>query len=474
MDLDRLFHPRSIAVVGASLSLGEGKLPFFQILKFAGYKGPVYPVNPSHQEILGEKVYPSLDAVPNAVDLAICTIPARFALETVELAVQKDIPFVHFFTSGFSEQGDRDLEDSLIRAARKGRTRIVGPNCLGVHCTGSRVTFDPTILQEQPGTVAFLSQSGGVANNFTRMATARRIGLNKAVSYGNQIDLRVEDFLEYFAKDDGIRVIAAYIEDIKDGRAFLEALDRLTRVKPVVVLKGGITQEGAQAASSHTGALAGHHPVWTGLLRQHRCIEVETQEQLVDLVMMAASEKLPLGPRLGFLAAGGGTSVLFTDLAVRAGLSVPELEKRTQESIAGKIPKVNTSVRNPVDLGAFGFDYRVMTHSMEAVDSERGIDAIVVYLCLDFLLVFREKDIEKGFQAIASKAGALSKPVIVVVGRTADDNPRIEQSRLLALSIFRGARLPMYFTLQDAVYATSRILRWSARRREVSSSSVRG
>ena len=467
MDLGRLFYPRSIAVVGASLSLGEGKLPFYQILKFSGYEGPLYPVNPAHQEILGEKVYPSLDQVPDAVDLAICTIPARFALETVEIAVQKDIPFVHFFTSGFSEQGDRDLEEALIRAARRGRTRIVGPNCLGVHCTGSRVTFDPAILQEQPGKVAFLSQSGGVANNFTRMATARRIGLNKAVSYGNQIDLRVEDFLEYFAQDEGIRVIAAYIEDIKDGRAFLETIGKLTQTKPVVVLKGGITQEGAQAAASHTGALAGHHPIWSGLLRQYRCIEVDTQEQLVDLVMMATSEKLPRGPRLGFVAAGGGTSVLFTDLAVLAGLSVPELEKRTQESIAGKIPKVNTSVRNPVDLGAFGFDHRVMTHSMEAVDLERGIDSIVVYLCLDFLLMFREKDVEKGFRDIASKAGELSKPVIVVVGRTADDNPRIEQLRLLALSIFRGAGLPIYFTLQDAVYATSRILRWSSGRAQM-------
>lgn len=463
MDLHRLFHPRSIAVVGASLSLGEGKLPFFQILKAAGYPGPIYPVNPAHREILGEKVYPDLDSVPETVDLAICTIPARAALDTLARAVKRGIPFVHFFTSGFSERGDRGLEEALLRTARSGRTRIVGPNCLGVHCTASRVTFDPFILEDKPGPVAFLSQSGGVANNFTRMARARRLSLNKAVSYGNQIDLRVEDYLEYFVRDDGIRVVAAYIEDIKDGRRFFEVARRLTRTRPFIVLKGGRTEAGALAAASHTGALAGNRPVWSGLLRQAGCVEVETQEQLVDLVMIAASERLPRGPRLGFLAAGGGTSVLFTDLAVLSGLAVPELEPPTQETIARKIPAVNTSVRNPVDLGAFGFDYRIMAHGMEALDRDRTIDVIVIYLCLDFLLMFRSEEIDTGLQAIAAAAAETEKPVAVVVARNADDNPRLGEIRRAALTAFRGQGLPLFNTLQDAVFALSRILRWTLR-----------
>jgi acyl-CoA synthetase (NDP forming) len=463
MDLHRLFHPRSIAVVGASLSLGEGKLPFFQILKAAGYPGPVYPVNPAHREILGEKVYPDLESLPEPVDLAICTIPARAALETLERAVKKGIPFVHFFTSGFSERGDRELEEALVRAARAGRTRIVGPNCLGVHCTESRVTFDPFILEDKPGPVAFLSQSGGVANNFTRMARARRVGLNKAVSYGNQIDLRVEDYLEYFAKDRGIRAVAAYIEDLKDGRRFLEIAGRLTRDRPLVVLKGGRTEAGAKAAASHTGALAGSRAVWSGLLRQAGCIEVETQEQLVDLVMLATAERLPRGSRLGFLAAGGGTSVLFTDLAVLSGLSVPELERHTQESISQKIPAVNTSTCNPVDLGAFGFDYRIMAHGMEALDRDSNIDVIVIYLCLDFLLMFRSEEIDTGLQAIAAAAARTEKPVVAVVARNADDNPRLGEIRRSALAAFRGQGLPLFNTLQDAVFALSRILRWTLR-----------
>ncbi|MEW6440025.1 MAG: CoA-binding protein [bacterium] len=463
MALDRLFHPRSIAVVGASLSLGEGKLPFYQILRMAGFKGPLYAVNPAHKELLGEKVYPSLEAVPETVDLAICTIPARHALGTVEVAARRQIPFIHFFTSGFSEQGDRQLEQDLIRAARQGPTRIVGPNCLGVHCTASRVSFDPTILDEQPGPFALLSQSGGVANNCTRLARARRVGLNKAVSYGNQIDLRVEDFLEYFADDDGIRAIGAYIEDIKDGRAFLRALGRVTPAKPVIVLKGGATEEGAAAAASHTGALAGSQPVWSGLMRQHRCIEVETQEQLVDALLLATSEKLPRGNRLGFLAAGGGTSVLFTDCAVKAGLAIPELAAETQEKIAARIPQVNTSTRNPVDLGAFGFDHRIMSLGMRALDLDPNIDVIVIYLCLDFLQMFREEALEAGFRAMAAEGASRARPVVVVISRWMEDDPRIEQMRLRALSAFRDAGLPLYANIQDAVHALRAILRWTAR-----------
>ena len=156
MDLHRLFYPRRIAVVGASPNLGGGKIPFYQILKVSKYEGPVYPVNPAHKEIDGEKVYTSLEEVPDGVDLAICSVPVRYALRTLEVAVDKGIPFVHFFTSGFSEIGDRALEEEMVRVARRGNTRIVGPNCLGVHCAESRVTFDPTLRQKGLGSVAFL------------------------------------------------------------------------------------------------------------------------------------------------------------------------------------------------------------------------------------------------------------------------------------------------------------------------------
>ncbi len=467
MDLDKLFHPESIAVVGASPVLGKGgKMPFYQFLIWAGYKGRIYPVNPAHKEIDGTPVFPRLDDIPEAVDLAICSVPARLALETVEAAVRKQIPFLHFFTSGFSEVGNKDLEDALIRAARKGGTRIVGPNCLGIHSAVSRVTFDPTLKQEGTGTLAFLGQSGGVTNNITRMVASRKIGLNKAVSYGNQIDLAVEDYLAYFADDDTIRVVSAYIEDIKDSRAFLRSLSRLTPTKPVVILKGGITQEGARAAASHTGALAGRHAVWSAALRQHRCIQVQTQKQLVDVVMLASSSKIPRGPRLAYLGAGGGTSVVFTDLAVQAGFSMPELSRKTQEAIREKIADVNTSTTNPVDLGAGGFNPEVVIHTLRAVDAEPDIDAMILYITLDHLSMFEAKKVQAGLREIAACAAECARPVIPIFPKAAENYARLEEMRLLCLDVFRGAGLPMYNSLQEAVTSVSLLLGWSAGKRE--------
>jgi len=462
VDLHRLFYPRSIAVVGASPNLvGGGKLPYYHILKFAGFPGPIYPVNPAHKEIEGEKVYSSLEEVPDGVDLAICTVPMRQALATVEAAAKKKIPFVHFFTSGFSEVGNRDLEEAMVHAARRGGTRIVGPNCLGVHCAESRMTFDPTLKIEEAGSVAFLGQSGGVTNNFTRLASSRKVGISKAVSYGNQIDLGVEDFLDFFSTDDSIAAVAVYIEDIKNGSGFLRALDTITRKKPVVVLKGGVTEEGALAAASHTGALAGSCAIWSAVLRQHGCIEVQTEAQMVDVIMLVIAGRVPRGPRVGFLGAGGGTSVLFTDMAVKAGLALPELSRKVQDLIGAKIAQVNTSTRNPVDLGAFGFNAEIMSNSLRAMDLEPDLDVIVMYLSLDLLRVFESSKVKSGLQEIAACARELSKPVVPVLFRAAEDHPRVEELRLLSLKVFRDSGMPMYNDLEDAVDALRLTLPWS-------------
>ncbi len=461
MDFKHLFYPRRIAVVGASPGMATGRMPFFQILRSTGYAGEVYPVNPSHEEIDGQRVYPSLAEVPEGVDLCVCLVPFRFALDTLEQAVEKGVPFVHFFTSGFSEVGRTDLEEAMLRIAGKGPTRILGPNCLGVHCAESGVTFDPTVEQDGHGTVGFLGQSGGVTNNFMRMASARGIGINKAVSFGNQMDLTVEELMVCLAEDEEIRVIAAYIEDIKNSKTFLRALKRITPVKPVIILKGGVTGEGAEAAASHTGAMAGNYSIWSAAMRQHRCIEVYTERQMVDSAMLVSAKRIPAGPRIGYLGAGGGTSVLFTDLAASAGFSIPELATETRKSIGASIPGVNTSTRNPVDLGAAGVESRIMTHAMREVDRDHNVDFIIFYLSLDYLNLFERERVEEGLRAIGSEAEGLAKPVIPVLVKSADNKPRLEELRLLALSIFREAGLSMYTDLEDAVKAVRAVLPWS-------------
>ncbi len=464
MDLDRLFYPQSVAVVGASPKIGGGKLPYFQMIQNLGYRGRLYPVNPGYQEINGLKAYPSIDALPEAVDLVIVSVAARMVVETIEAAVRRGVKFMHFFTSGFSETGNGGLEKEMLEAARRGNVRIVGPNCIGVHCTDGRITFDPYIRQEGPGQIAFLGQSGGITSNFVGMADSRYIALNKVVSYGNQIDLKVEDYLEYLAADDSVKAIAAYIEDIKDGTKFFNTVRAVTRKKPLAILKGGTTPEGARAAASHTGAMAGAHHVWAAAMRQCRCIEVDHFEKLMDIMMMATSIKMPRGNRIGFLGAGGGTSVLFADLASRHGLILPELSQKAQDLIGQHISDVNTSTVNPVDLGFHGFSFDVLSHAIRAMDTDENIDVIIPYISLDFVCKFQRDQIESGPGRIIEILPEIRKPVIPVMNRCMENSLDLEETRIRMMTIFRKAGLSVFNTIQDAVNSISCLLQWSNRR----------
>jgi acyl-CoA synthetase (NDP forming) len=461
MALHSLFYPESVAVVGASPNLGGGKMPYYQIYQMAGYKGRLYPVNPKYSDIGGVKAYASLDDLPESVDLAIVGVPASKALKMVEAAARKGIKFIHFFTSGFSEIGNAELEKAMVAAARKGGTRIIGPNCIGIHCTESAITCDlPKTPLQGIGKVAFLGQSGGMTHNFMRMAQSRKLDLNKIVSYGNQIDLKVEDYLEYLADDDSVEVISAYIEDIKDGRRFMKALKKTTAKKPVVIFKGGITEQGAKAAFSHTGAMAASHEIWTTVMKQYQGISAANFEQMMDLTMMSIAEKRPAGTKLGFLGAGGGTSVLFTDLSTLAGLSLPELSRTAQKRISERISNVNTSTTNPVDLGFYGFDFEIMAHTIEAMAGDDHIDAIIPYFSLDFITSFQKDQIESGPHAIVEAAMKTDKPVIPILSQFTENILDIEEVRIRMFSIFRDAGLAVYRTPQDAISSIHGYLKW--------------
>ncbi|HDP26035.1 MAG TPA: hypothetical protein ENN34_11405 [Deltaproteobacteria bacterium] len=380
----------------------------------------------------------------------------------MEAAARRGVKFLHFFTSGFSESGNLSLEKELLRAARKGPTRIIGPNCIGIHCNESRVSCDipksPATLQ---GSVGFLGQSGGMTHSFMRMARSRNIELNKVVSYGNQIDVCFEEYLEYFARDDGIRVIGAYIEDIKNGRRFMQALKQTTVKKPLIILKGGVTEQGAKAAASHTGALSARQDLWEALMKQYGCTVATTFEHLVDLVMLASSLRLPAGNRIGFLGAGGGTSVLFTDLSTTSGLALPELNPETQKRIASKISNVNTSTTNPVDLGFHGFDFGVMAHTIESLAMDDAIDVIIPYFSLDFITTFTHDQIKTGPQLIVEAAMKTHKPVIPILSKFTQDSLAIEEVRIMMENIFRSSGLAVFQTPQDAIASISGILAWN-------------
>ena len=309
--LEALFRPQSIAVVGASANQQSQGYEFVQALVEIGFPGPVHPVNPKLDELLGQKAYPRLEAIPGPVDFVISAVPASAALELVEGAKAKGAKLIHLFTARFSETGRDDaaaLERELKRRVKESGIRVIGPNCMGLYYPKVKLTFDPRLPAES-GDVGFLTQSGSHAFRVVGRGKERGLRFSKVVSYGNALDLDEADFLDHFADDPDTRVIGAYVEGIHDGRRFFAALRRAAAQKPVVVLKGGRSPGGHAAASSHTAALAGQMDVWRGAVRQAGAVEVRTINELIDMLVAFEYAGPATGNRVAVLGGAGGETV---------------------------------------------------------------------------------------------------------------------------------------------------------------------
>lgn len=261
LSLDFLFHPNSIAVVGVSTDttrLASGQV-FLRALIDAGFKGKIYAVSRERGEIFGFKIHPGINNIPDRVDYVISAIPAQDTPQLIIDCADKGVKAIHMFTAGFSEIADEEgeqLQSQIATMARQRGIPIIGPNCMGLYCPKTGLAFHPDMPKES-GPIGFISQSGGNAILAVREAGSRGVYFSKVISYGNACDLNESDFLEYLTHDPETRIIAAYIEGVKDGARFIEALKQATKVKPVIVYKGGITESGTRAVASHTGVIAG-------------------------------------------------------------------------------------------------------------------------------------------------------------------------------------------------------------------------
>ncbi|MEE8618562.1 MAG: CoA-binding protein, partial [Dehalococcoidales bacterium] len=333
LSLEYLFHPKSIAVVGVSTDttrIASGQI-FLRALLDTKFKGNVYPVSREEGKILGLKIYSSIRDIPDTVDYVISAIPAQDIPQLIIDCATKMVKAIHIFTAGFSEIADEDGErrqSQITAMARQRNISIIGPNCMGLYCPKTGLAFHPDMPKES-GTIAFLSQSGGNAIYAIREAASRGICFSKVISYGNACDLNESDFLEYLTHDPETEVIAAYIEGVKDGTRLVEALKQATRVKPVIVYKGGTTESGTRAVSSHTGAIAGSNRVWDGLLKQVGTIQVYSMEELLDILMLFRYMSPPEGRATAVIGIGGGNSVRAADACSSAGLTVPLLPTET-------------------------------------------------------------------------------------------------------------------------------------------------
>lgn len=469
--LDFMFHPRSVAVPGASTQDGPGS--FISAIKEMGFKGDLYPVNPKAEEIAGLKCYPRLTAIEGHVDHVISSVPLRFVEDLVEDCGAKGVKVLHFFTAGFSETGNEDaaaLEARVLARAKELGMRVVGPNCMGLYVPASGLSFMP-FLPTEPGPVALLSQSGANAGEFCRTGAARGLRYSKVVSYGNGSDVRESELLEYLAEDPDTEVIACYIEGLKDGPHFMRALRKAASAKPVVILKGGRTEAGTRAANSHTGSLAGSLQIFDAAVRQAGAIRVDRMDELVDSVVAFKNLRGLPGPRAGIVGGGGGYSVLASDEIGAAGLAMPTLPDDIQQKLHDFTPTAGTSVRNPVDtsVGWGPEGLKPMLDTIRIVSEAPNIDYILYHTSWGWgPSRSGMPDIVEAAKTQGEKLSELSKETgkpIVCVARVPTSDIGMGATLAFQDACAAGG-LATFSSVQSASLALVRLLGWQARTAE--------
>jgi acyl-CoA synthetase (NDP forming) len=460
--LRRLFYPESVAVVGASPEVKGDRFPFFQALQRSGFSGRIYPVNPNYPEVAGQRTFTRVQEIPDDLDLAVITLRAPHVPPIVADCVEKGVRFVVVFSSGFTESGNRELEEAIQGLVRNRSTWLIGPNCLGPYCPESGLTF---LLEERPkerGKVAFVSQSGGHSVTYRTLARSRGIEFNKILSMGNQCDLRVQQVLRYYAEDPGIRVICAYVEQAQGGEEFSRTLREVARRKPLIIWKGGSTEAGARAAFSHTGALASYSQIWQNAINQLGVIPVDDLEEMADAAFSCLAMELPRGPRVGIVVVGGGSSVEMTDICARNSLEVPILAKETQEKIGKNIPEANTSCKNPVDLGFMGFFPQVYSQAIRCTAQDPNVDVLLLYQITEYLQQFTPTMDWPGNLAaeMAKIRRETEKPFVIVVPPLEQDDAEFVAKRRVLVRKLRENQIPVFPTIDRAAKVLYRLQRY--------------
>ncbi len=377
-NLDKLFSPDSIAVVGATEArLKWGSFVATNIID-GGFNGRIYPVSQTHETVYGLKAYKSLAAIPGHVDLAFIATPARTVMDVLKDCKKKRIDNIVIISSGFSETGSEGtiLEREIIEFAEKHSLNIVGPNTMGIsnlhknlHGTGAHPR--PTV-----GGISIIAQSGNVGNQIMLWAELQNIGIGKFVGSGNEAVLRVEDFLEYFNEDEETTVILMYLEGVDDGRRFLEIAKEICFRKPVIAIKAGRTEGGGRAAQSHTGAMAGSFRVFESGMKQAGITIAMNPTELLELAAVFDGVPLPKGNRVGIITLGGGWGVIAADECEERGLQLPQLPERIRQLFDSRLPSF-WSKANPVDLVGQP-DHQLFQEAIEVMVASEAFDAVIV------------------------------------------------------------------------------------------------
>ncbi len=376
-NLDSLFNPTSLAMIGASATpLKWGNLILFNILK-ANFTGTVYPVNPKKDSIMGFKCYPDVTSIPGPVDLALITTPSHTVSSLIDECGKKKIPNVVVVTADFSETGEDGarLEKEIADKARSYGINLVGPNTMGIFSAETNLHALMPMIMPLHGGVSMFSQSGNVGVQMLDYGQQENVGFDKFVSSGNEAVLTIEDYLNYFAADEKTKVILGYVEGVDEDSQFVPVAKEVTKKKPVLIMKGGRTDVGGNAAASHSGAMAGSTAIFRAAFQQTGVIEASNSQELIDCAKAFSSYPLPKGDRIGIITRGGGWGVLAADACEENGLSVPPLPEELIKEMDKLLPKY-WNRKNPIDLVAtIAFD--PFPECMRMMVEWDGVDAVL-------------------------------------------------------------------------------------------------
>jgi acetyl coenzyme A synthetase (ADP forming)-like protein len=417
------FEPSSVAVVGASREPGKLGHEILRNIIDAGYKGNLYPVNPKADEILGLKCYPSVKEIPASVDLVVIAVPAKITPRVIAECGEKGITAAIVISGGFREAGDAgaELERQLLRFAKKAGVRIVGPNCQGINSTSVGLCASWPLVKLR-GPISVISQSGTILAALSCWAESDGIGVSKLVALGNKCDVNETELLEYLANDASTKVIGLYLEGVENGRKFREVARRVVDQKPVIVLKGGRTARGTQAARSHTRSLAGLDQVFDAVFRDAGIIRARTVEEFYDLCKAFAFFPLPRGPNVVIVTSSGGSGILATDACEELGLGVIELPEGRLESLRQSLPS-ECILGNPLDLTGSATS-QMYDDALSAILGSDSVHSALVIV----------GDPMPGISEVISKHLATGKPIVPVMlggGKVEEE----ERSRLASEGI---------------------------------------
>jgi len=453
--MERAFHPKTVAVVG-----DKGASDYMWLRGQMEFKGKLYSVQVDPNELdgirsLGVENYTSLMDIPEPVDLVIVAVPRAVAPRVLDDCIKKEVAAAHFFTSGFAETDTQEgitLEKMLTEKARAADFHLVGPNCMGLYTPGTGIRQTRRQQIGFNGNVGMISQSGTHAIAFGDAAYQQGLDINKSVSFGNGVVLDATDYLEYFGRDPWIKAIGMYLEGVRNGRRFLATLKTVAAEKPVVIWKGGRTEEGGRAIASHTGSLAVPQSIWDAAMKQHGAVTVKDMGDLIDTLKALLYLPAVSGPRVGITGGSGGQSVAIADIFAESGLKVPPLTPLSYEELATFFSLIGGGYRNPIDTG--NVNRLQMKRILDILERDANIDTVVLLTSIGMFSRGAEQ-LDRDLTMLSEIRKRSSKPVAVILGRASSDGA--SETRNVAVK-FREIGVPVFFSLEAGAQALQNAL----------------